>query len=70
MGKTPIFGILALIFSILGLFVEWWLGIVGIIFGLIGLARNEDKTLCTIAIIIGIVAVVLFAINRSIKLFR
>ncbi|NVM04315.1 MAG: hypothetical protein HWN67_18455 [Candidatus Helarchaeota archaeon] len=70
MGKTPIFGILALIFSILGLFIEWWLGIVGIVLGFIGLARNEDKTLCTIAIIIGIAAVILHLINMSIKLFK
>ncbi len=66
---SPIFGILSLLLSLLGIILRWWLGIAGIVLGLIGLGRKEDKTLCTIGIIIGFVAIILQVIGVTIHLF-
>ena len=62
MGK--VFGILAIIFGIIGIAGAFYgLGLIfgplAIIFGLIGLAKDDNKALPAIGIILGIIAIVL-----------
>lgn len=56
-----VFGILSTVLAILSWFVFWWLGIVSIIFGILGLAIKQDgetttktsvKVLCVIGIVV------------------
>ena len=61
---SNIFGILSLIFGILGFFVAPLIfGILAIVFGLIGLSHDESKTLATIGLILGIIILVLVFIG-------
>jgi len=57
---SNIFGIFSLIFGILGFLVAPLIfGILALIFGLIGLGHDENKTIATIGLILGIIVLVL-----------
>ncbi len=63
MGK--VFGILAIIFGIIGILGgAYLLGIIfgplAIIFGIIGLAKDDNKILPAIGLILGIIAIAIF----------
>jgi len=54
------FGIISLVLAILAIFIApIILSILAIIFGIIGLSQDQDKTLATIGLIIGIVILIL-----------
>ncbi len=54
------FGIISLVLAILAIFIApIILSILAIIFGIIGLSQDRDKTLATIGLIIGIVILIL-----------
>ncbi len=54
------FGIISIIFAILAIFIApLILAVLAIIFGIIGLSQDRDKTLATIGFIIGIIIIVL-----------
>ena len=52
------FGILALVFGIIGFFTLGITGILAIIFGAIGLGKDEEKGLAIAGLILGIVSLV------------
>jgi len=61
MGK--VFGILAIIFGIIAVvvwFLGWLFGPLAIIFGIIGLAKDDNKILPIIGIILGIIGLAIF----------
>lgn len=71
-----IFGILSLVLSVISLFAFWWLGIVGVILGVIGYSNSNkepvqdstttaNKVLCGLGVGIGAVSAVLSLILIS-----
>lgn len=56
MGK--VFGILGLVFGLIGLFIFWYIfGPLAIIFGAIGIAKDDSKGLGIAGLVLGIVDV-------------
>jgi len=53
------FGILALVFGIIGFFTLGITGILAIIFGAIGLSKDEEKGLAIAGLILGIISLIL-----------
>ena len=62
-NKTPVCGIISIVCSIVSFFVFWWLSIIGIILGAIGMGVDENKTFSKIGLIIGIVALAVYIIS-------